>query len=173
MTTPPPIPDSYWVVPNKLLAGEYPGAPTEEAARAKVRKFLEAGVTHFFDLTEPHELAPYDWLLAEEAAELGLHVHYERWPLRDLSTASVPMARNILDRLDELLAAGRVVYVHCWGGVGRTGTVVGCYLVRHGQSGSEALETIRTLRAPTPKSPRVSPETHEQAQRVLTWPTGG
>ena len=31
------------------------------------------------------------------------------------------------------------VYVHCWGGIGRTGTVVGCWLVRHGMTGDEAL----------------------------------
>jgi hypothetical protein len=173
MSTSTPIPDSYWVVPGRLLAGEYPGALEEAAARVKVRSFLAAGVTHFFDLTEERELEPYDWLLAEEAVELGTHAWHERWPVRDMSTIPAPMLRNILDRLDEILAAGRTAYVHCWGGVGRTGTVVGCYLVRHGQSGAEALETIRSLRAGTPDGYKDSPETQEQRSRVLTWPVGG
>ncbi|MGL4650411.1 MAG: protein-tyrosine phosphatase family protein [Caldilineaceae bacterium] len=173
MTTTTPFPDAYWVEPGKLLAGEYPGALDEAAARAKVRKYLGAGVTYFLDLTEEGELEPYDWLLAEEAVELGLHAGYERWPVRDLSTAPIGMTRNVLDRLDALMAAGRVVYVHCWGGVGRTGTMVGCWLVRHGQSGEQALATIESLRALTSKGDRPSPETLEQRNRVLTWPVGG
>lgn len=32
-----PIPDSYWVVPGKLLAGEYPGSKTDKVARHKLR----------------------------------------------------------------------------------------------------------------------------------------
>ena len=36
------------------------------------------------------------------------------------------------------------MYLHCWGGVGRTGTVVGCWLVRHGRTGDEALGSSRS-----------------------------
>lgn len=173
MTASLPIPDSYWVVPGKLMAGEYPGSAHEEDARSKVRKFLAAGVTYFLDLTEEHELEPYDWLLAEEAVEMGRRAGYERWPIRDLGTAPLPMTRNIVDRMDELVAKGHVVYVHCWGGVGRTGTLVGCYLARHGAPGAQALEQVQMLRAATPKANRPSPETREQRAVVLGWPVGG
>ena len=37
--------------------------------------------------------------------------------------------------------------MHCWGGVGRTGTTVGCWLVRHGRSGTEALAELRRVAA--------------------------
>ncbi len=61
-----PIPDSYWLVPGKLLAGEYPGAQAEAEARMKLRAFLDAGVTCFLDLTEEDEgLRPYSPLLRE------------------------------------------------------------------------------------------------------------
>jgi hypothetical protein len=65
----PDKPDSntYWVVPGKLLAGEYPGARDSEEARKRLRSFLNAGVRHFIDLTEAGELEPYAELLAEEA----------------------------------------------------------------------------------------------------------
>jgi hypothetical protein len=55
---PPPKPDpnTYWVVPGKLLAGEYPGARDPEESRQRLRKFLAAGVRHFIDLTEAGEL---------------------------------------------------------------------------------------------------------------------
>jgi len=77
--------------------------------------------------------------------------------------------RQILDTLDEALQAGHVVYVHCWGGIGRTGTVVGCYLVRHGFTGEEALQRIACWVAGTPKAHRPSPETAEQRRMVLDW----
>jgi protein tyrosine phosphatase len=41
-------------------------------------------------------------------------------------------AQNVLDFIDAELAAERPVYVHCFGGIGRTGTVVGCWMIRHG-----------------------------------------
>ena len=37
---------------------------------------------------------------------------------------------------------GKNVYVYCWGGIGRTSTAVGCWLVRHGMTGDEALAEI-------------------------------
>jgi len=51
---PPPKPDpnTYWVVPGKVLAGEYPGARDSEEARRRLRRFLAAGLRHFIDLTE-------------------------------------------------------------------------------------------------------------------------
>ena len=58
---PPPKPDpnTYWIIPAKLLAGEYPGARDSQEARQRLRKFLNAGVRHFIDLTEVGELEPY------------------------------------------------------------------------------------------------------------------
>jgi hypothetical protein len=53
---PKPDPNTYWVVPGKLLAGEYPGAFDSEEARRRLRRFLRAGVRHFIDLTEAGEL---------------------------------------------------------------------------------------------------------------------
>ena len=164
-----PIPDSYWVRPGRLLAGEYPGAKEETQARRKVRRMLEAGVTFFLDLTEPGELKPYLPFLREEAQAMGLSVEHRRMPIRDLGTPSPEEMERILDSIDEAIEAGHTVYVHCWGGTGRTGTVVGCYLVRHGMSGEEALAEIARLRQGTPDGWKRSPETRRQRQMVLGW----
>ena len=76
----------------------------------------------------------------------------------------------ILDAIDGHLADGRTVYVHCWGGVGRTGTVIGCWLARHGRQGEPALARLRELWRECPKSAtRKSPETEEQERYVLEW----
>ena len=76
-----------------------------------------------------------------------------------------------LDAIDEALDAGRNVYVHCWGGIGRTGTVVGCWLVRHGMTGDEALAEIAERWRGMEKRyrhPR-SPQTAQQRAYVRNW----
>lgn len=168
-----PDKNMYWVIPGRLLAGEYPGHIDEQVAREKLRHFLEAGLTWYIDLTEKRDrLRPYATLLHEEAARRGLDVVYRRMPIRD---ARVPPSKAamaaILDAIDEGLAGGHRVYVHCWGGIGRTGTVVGCYLVRQGQSGAQALATLAGWWQTVAKAARRphSPETQEQKRWVQQW----
>ena len=45
----------YWVIPDRLLATEYPGAKTREKAAEKLATLLDAGVSSFVDLTEAGE----------------------------------------------------------------------------------------------------------------------
>jgi predicted protein tyrosine phosphatase len=161
---PPPIPASYWVVRGRLLAGEYPGALTEEETAARLEVFQESGVTSFVDLTEEHEgLPPYEALLRKE-------VRFTRRAIIDFGCPAPEQMSETLDLIDSELERGEVVYVHCWGGRGRTGTVVGCWLVRHGSSGEEALAKIERLRESVPHAEWApSPETAEQRQLVIAW----
>ena len=129
------LPDSYWVVPGKLLAGEYPGSQAEAETVAGLDALREAGVTSFVDLTEEGELVPYQPLL-----QAG--VRHRRMAVRDLDVPSAEEMQAMLDLVDAELERGETVYVHCWGGVGRTGTLVGCWLARHGLPGEEALERL-------------------------------
>jgi protein-tyrosine phosphatase len=64
------------------------------------------------------------------------------------------------------------VYVHCRAGIGRTGLVVGCYLVRHGETGNEALLAIKQLRSSISSSWMQSPETDAQVDFVRNWGVG-
>jgi protein-tyrosine phosphatase len=138
-TQPPPKPDpnTYWVVPDKLLAGEYPGARDLEGARRRLRSFLAVGVRHFIDLTEVGELTPYAELLTEEADSGAT---YERFPIRDGSVPEEPKTMaEIIAAIDRAIAEGGITYVRCWGGVGRTGLAVACWLQERGQTPDEAL----------------------------------
>lgn len=178
MSMPRPHSNCYWVRPGALLAGEYPGDLDDTAALGKLRALLDAGVTFFLDLTEPYEpglvapLQPYLPLLEAEATARGQRVTHRRLSIRDYG---VPRSRSemraILDTLDAAVAAGERVYVHCWGGIGRTGTVVGCYLVRHGLTGTAALAQIAEWWGTVEKSawhPR-SPQTDAQINYVRHW----
>jgi protein-tyrosine phosphatase len=171
-----PHPNCYWVVPGELMAGEYPGAVNAAAAREKIISLLDGGITSFVDLTESHELAPYDRLLEDEAGRRGALVSYQRICIQDVSVPQSPaVMHKILNAIDASIARGEVVYVHCWGGIGRTGTVVGCYLVRHGMTGEQALEEVLKLyRATMEKRHRrpYTPETPAQCEWVRNWKAG-
>ena len=173
--TPRPLPNSYWATPL-LLAAEYPGARLETDAAHRLDLLLAAGIRDFYDLTEAVEpLEPYEDLLRARAANLGLaaeSVRFRRFPIRDVSVPTPKRLAEVLAALEDSAAAGRRAVVHCWGGVGRTGTVVGCHLRQHfGLSGDEALARIAEEWKGVEKSHRVSrsPETAEQAAFVRAF----
>ena len=158
-----PIDNCYWVVPGKLLAGEYPRNCDDATSPQKVAHLTDAGVSAFIDLTEAGELSQYEqWL---EGAS------HQRFAVADGSVPESPaLTTEILDAIDHHIDAGRTVYAHCWGGVGRTGTIVGCWLARHGYAGQAALERLQQLWQQCPKSRyRKSPETSEQRDYILGW----
>ena len=54
--------------------------------------------------------------------------------------------------------------MHCWGGKGRTGTVVGCWLIEEERLGfPEVLDRMQELRRGTSKADHRVPDTDEQA----------
>jgi len=167
---PPPLENSYWVEPGRFLAGEYPGAGPEQAARGRIRKLLDAGIGCFIDLTMPGELEPYErWLPGPYGRDA---VTYIRKPVPDHALPEHPShTREILDEIDAALGEGRVVYLHCRAGIGRTNLVVGCWLARHGRAGEAALERLNELWQSSGRArtwPSV-PETSAQASYVRAW----
>jgi ADP-ribosylglycohydrolase len=164
------------VIPGPLLAGNYPGDRDEGEATRKLRRYLDCGVRHFIDLTEETEpLEPYAPILFQLADELHLKVTHERLPIRDEGVPRNPeQMRRILATIDRRLKSNEVVYVHCWGGRGRTGTVVGCKLVELGWSPADALAEVQRLWSTTARSRHPnraeSPETPGQQDYVRHWP---
>lgn len=157
MTSVTALPTSY-VVTDGLRAGAYP------ASTDAVQALEEAGVSTFVDLTHPSDPAPtYDQLL-RTASRIAL-------PLADMGTPTVGRMMRILDEVDACRAEGTTVYVHCLAGVGRTGTVVGCWLVRHGLDAGDPIERIVALRAGIVDA-APSPETPGQVALVRSWRPG-
>ena len=168
-----PMANTYWVVPGRFAAGEYPGDWSRAEAARRLRTLLRAGIDHFIDLTRPVDgLKPYERIAQEQGRAEGVEVRREHHPIVDMSVPrDAGEMKAILDSVDHAMAAGRTVYVHCWGGIGRTGTVVGCWLVRHGYTGGGALDQISEWWQHVEKSWRAvrSPQTDEQRDYVRNW----
>jgi predicted protein tyrosine phosphatase len=166
-----PIPESYWVIPDHLLAGEYPAQFDEQVTRRRLDTLIDAGFDMFIDLTRPGETVPYRTTLLEEAKHYGIEVTHQRFPIGDFGLPTPEQMNSILDAIEEGLQTEHKIYLHCWGGIGRTGTTVGCYLVRQGKTGAEALDQLSAWWRGVPKSayyPR-SPETSAQSDFILQW----
>lgn len=145
--------------PGRLIAGRHPCAWGPESAWLEVENLVDAGVTLFLDLTQDGELEPYASLVDEPTRYLSR-------PIRDFSIPTREALIATLDDIDEELARGGLVYVHCWAGCGRTGVVVGSWLVRHGVDPQEALRRIAEARG------LGCPQTLEQRVFVLDWQPG-
>jgi len=171
---PRPIPNSYWATPL-LLACEYPYAPSQKSQ--KLDALLSSGVRTFIDLTEHGELSPYSPHLDERAARLGIDVstiEYHCFPIHDRSLPqSVEYMCEILDVLRDNERRCRITAVHCRGGIGRTGMVIGCWLVECevAKDGEEALEAIAKEWKTVEKCKRFphSPETGPQFEFVKNF----
>lgn len=173
---PTPRDRSYWVVEDRLLAGAYPFAPEPERGRQILDGLLAAGITGFIDLTESGTRpGPEDHLLDYRPYLSGTPGVVALWhPIRDLDVPSVEQHLVTLDAIDGLLAAGSNVYLHCWGGVGRTGLTVATWLMRHVTPDPRAaLSLLGRLRgADQVAGRRPAPETRRQVEFVMGWTEG-
>lgn len=151
-----------YLLPGRLLAGSYPGDRKEPEHSAKIRVLLESGVDTFVCLQEEQELqrfTPYvdvarsmaagtaaariggaaeaDGAMVGDTEEQGLE--FLSCPIPDQHVTSTEALEACLATLVDKLLAGRQIYVHCWGGHGRTGTVLCGLLVRvYGLTAEEA-----------------------------------
>ena len=130
-----------------------------------VDALLAAGIDCFIDLTQAQQpVAPY-------AAALPAHVRWHGFAITDYAVPGRTLMRDIVAAIEQELARGGRLYLHCHAGVGRTGTAVGCWLVARGLDGAAALELIARKRAHLPSlalAPH-SPETAAQRAFVRRW----
>jgi len=124
-----------FVLEGELAGSSRPGMlrPLAEDLAELARAGIGAGVS----LTE----GPLD---AKALAASGMEwVHL---PVREFTPPAPAQIERFIEFTDRSLADGRAVVVHCGAGLGRTGTMLACYLVRRGEDAGAAIRRVREVR---------------------------
>jgi protein-tyrosine phosphatase len=118
---------------GRLFAG-----PQPEAAAAGLAPLRAAGITTVVSLLEAERMTDLD------GAYMRAGLSVVRFPIVDYGVPDDPAAfRRFLRDLLTRLEAGESLYLHCHGGLGRTGTALACLFVLRGESPATAVDTVR------------------------------
>lgn len=156
--------NSYQVAPL-IWAGSYIGLPSSDDAPNQIVWLLQKGIHLIIDLTSHDDQLPR---YTDALAACAPHITHKQFPMIDGSIPSEVQMVAILKAIDEAVALEHGVYVHCWGGFGRTGMVVACWYKRQEQNGTAALKRIQQARCEI-KSSRPSPDYSVQVGFVMRW----
>ena len=172
----PPLPRTYWVLDGSFLAGAYAGQADPIAHITRLKGLLNSGLRTFVNLMEVGEknndgeaFVRYDEDLHEIATKANDRVECLRFPIVDRHITTHENMYEILDAIDFSLENNRPVYMHCFGGIGRTGTVVCCWLLRHGYATTfNVFQILKELRqADLVRASWPAPENETQRAFVL------
>lgn len=170
---PKPFPNSFWLLPNKILAGEVPIASDSQFTDRKIESLLNVGIKVFINLIQEPGFN-YEKLLYNVAQQQNIEVEYINFPIRDFDVPSDEKMKEILDIIDKHVKEQKPVYFHCYAGLGRTGNVAGCWISRHCQLTDEGI--LKYLWILRKKQNHLinhdSPQTAEQLQMVFDWEYG-
>ena len=153
---------------ERIWAGEYPVWEWNPNMQVRqLRLYTDFGITDFLDLTEEGEMPPYEALLPS-------HLHRYSFPIPNCGVPrDVYAVDRILDRMEGVLHSHpeRRLYIHCHGGVGRTGMIAACWFVHsEGLSANEAIDAMRLRYRTHARSSWMSaPETEAQVAFVEAY----
>ena len=146
-----PAPDEFTWIDKPFVAGMARPATPGELAWLR-----DQGIQLLISLTE--EPLRRDWI--NEAGLFAMHV-----PVEDLHPPSPKQIDLCLSAIVKARAKQFGVGVHCGAGLGRTGTVLACYLVTQGLSGRDAIARVRQLRPGSIETPEQEEAVEELARR--------
>ena len=159
-----PIEYSYQVSRN-VFAGEHPLFDIYKSSiKGNIPALLKFGITVFLDLTQSYEVPEYASFLPSDVQRIS-------FPIRNCDVpSSVESVMDLFRRLEQLMheQPQAKLYIHCHGGVGRTGTIVACYYIYFEHlSFEESLDKMRRQYAQSPRSKIMNaPETKRQIEFV-------
>ena len=125
------LPNLGWLFENKLAAMAYP--QSEDAFTL----LYQIGIRAVLNLSETP--LPY-----EAPNTLGLLTRHI--PIADFSAPTLQQAKEAVTVISSCLDRNMPVAVHCLAGLGRTGTILACYLVGMEMSANNAIIIIREWR---------------------------
>jgi len=99
-----------------------------------------------------------------------IELEFLHYPIVDLSVPTMGQLDDIVTSSIERIQSGDVMYLHCWGGRGRAGTIGACIVGKmYGISADEALERVQRAFDTRNDGGRKSPETEGQRSLVKKY----
>ena len=142
-----------WVLEDELAGSQGPASLDDlsflysQGVRAVVRmeeRTIAANTVNQFDLVDMYE------------------------PVTDFTPPKLDQIQRMIEFIDQQTAAKRPVVVSCYAGIGRTGTVLACYLVHRGASPEDAISRVRELRPGSIQTPEQQAAVHGYAESART-----
>ncbi len=88
--------------------------------------------------------------LSESALDLGVVRNFEfdylHLPIEDFAAPTQDQIDQAVGFLGDQVDLGNGALIHCQAGLGRTGTILACFLVHQGMEPAGAIEAVRQLR---------------------------
>lgn len=139
---------------DRVAGSGHPG--TGEELEASLAALREEGVLAVLSLTEdPLEMGPIR----------RFEMDYMHLPVDDFTAPTQEQIDEAVQFIDEQLEHGRGALVHCRAGIGRTGTILACFLVSRGLSAPNAIRRVRRLRPGSVEVYAQEMAVHRYAQR--------
>jgi protein-tyrosine phosphatase len=146
--------DLYWVEgswPGKLAVGPRPRGG--DWLRGDLASWKRAHIDAVLSLLTPDEERDLD--LRDEASEARTQgIRFTSFPIpdRQIPRSEAKLA-DVLERIAGDLSTGKNVLVHCRQGIGRSGLVAACLLVKKGMSPGAAVDSVSAARGmPVPET---------------------
>ena len=150
------IPNFSWLVPGKIAGSGQIGGWDSESQQVLINDLWELrdlGVGAVVSLTEQP-------LALSALTTVGMD--YLHLPIPDMSPPTLEKIEEFLAFSTVCIEKGKPVLVHCKAGLGRTGTMLACYLVERGHEPATAIYKVRAERPG-------SIETHEQGMAIFRY----
>lgn len=124
-----------FVIPGKLAGMARPGVTF--ALFTELEKLKELGIGAIASLCEQ----PLDTPVLEQLGFEYLHLE-----IQDFTAPDIEQIRKFVEFVGECNKRGIAVAAHCAAGMGRTGTMLACYLVSLGETAEQAIDSVRSIR---------------------------